>query len=1245
MPKMKDLDWPGFPEFSGKEIYAGVGADFLAWGKKFVQRLVAAQLMSGGDWPDDFTILALNNKLEGPALDFFDKMLPKWVAESNTVEHVMDRMLGFYSTKVPVSKAMGLMSEAKPSNKTWTEHFQYLVYVAERAGCPVQFVLQCLCDSAPEHVKRAMLTRLDSSRVDYIQHAWELVAFAAEYEISSGKTHARSGVSRSGRGGFGDQGGHGGQGGRGQGFVGRVDAGGDRACWGCGKEGHMKRDCPGEKTPTGGEVTLAVSSACTTRGLADDGVWILDSGSSVHLVNDESLLRYTVDYVGSWSTTNGGMFSVTKRGTVELRTVVDGSESRIDLTNVYYSKGVINNIISYGLLEEKGVYLTRLNRKSYVMRESDERRIFEVRRANGVLLGDTLGGCGKQERVNAVLAAVESRGISADAVTECTLLELHNRLGHFAFDTLECMADAPGSGVKLTSRVRLNCLTCPQRKQHKVNQSKKDTGQNSPVAKIGGVICSDIKGPMTPRDRHGNRYMINFVDHSSNYVRAFLAKNKVEATKKFEHFLVFFEKEYSCRIHVLRTDGGGEYMNVEDFCRATGVRRQVSEANNQASNGKAKRMHRTILNMARCMLFVSGLPLKFWGYAVEYAAYVLNRSACSANPRRMSPIEVLTGKCPDMAGIVTFGSPCTVYRDPGKRAWQPRAEVGMIVGKNDETKGFKVYIPKDMVVVTTQHIGNVETLDSKQNIQLQAQLKREDPELWRSIEEREDATQQKEKAPKKKKKQSKGKKKKKKAHGTNDVGGDTEGAQGSEGAWEQLAPTAASAAPAARMQTRHMGVKHVPVQVVHAVVTPDPRNYREAMRDARANKWKEAIKVEFEALESNNTWEVVARPRNSKLLHTKWVFKTKTHADGTVEPVLDMTIGKLIFVMAHVWGVPVRHGDVPSPYVKADKEEGLEIYLYIPDGMEIPDELLALLGVKHKGQLALRLIKSMYGLKQAGRLWSRLLHKILAKLGFCQCYMDGCLYYKRDAGGVTLVGVYVDDLLVTGTSSARVDAFFEDMAVLELKDLGVVSKFLGIGFEYDKDKGWLLEQRQVILGMLDKFGLSEASAVRVPIGGEHENDVDGELLPNDGAGSSQRPTVQTFQSLVGSLLWIARCTRPYIAYAVHRVTRRTHEPRVSDWRLAKKIARYLKGTVDTKVQRLRLRRHRVDRKSVSGGVLMVCGMVVGWICKKQSSVALSTMEAEFVAASEVTAGMLGIVELLSEIGIKVKVSYKLHVDN
>ncbi|KAJ8524293.1 hypothetical protein ON010_g16824 [Phytophthora cinnamomi] len=331
-------------------------------------------------------------------------------------------------------------------------------------------------------------------------------AFAAEYEISSGKHNARSGGSRNERGGFGGRDGRGGQGDRGPGFVGRVDAGGDRACWSCGKDGHIKRSCPGEKASHGEKMTLAVSGACMARGLAGNGVWILDSGSSVHLVNDESLLRDTVNYVDSWSIANGGTLSVTKRGPVELRTVVDGSESRVDLTNVYYSKEVINNIICYGLLEEKEVYLTRHNKKSYVERDLDGRRIFEVRCEGSVLLVDTLGGCTGQERVNAVMATVGSAGASAaDAVTECTLLELHNRLGHLAFGTVERTADAQGLNIKLTSRVRLNCLTCAQGKQHKVNQSKKDTGHNTPVDKIGGVICSDIKRPMAPRDRHDNR--------------------------------------------------------------------------------------------------------------------------------------------------------------------------------------------------------------------------------------------------------------------------------------------------------------------------------------------------------------------------------------------------------------------------------------------------------------------------------------------------------------------------------------------------------------------------------------------------------------------------------------------------------------------------------------------------------------------------------------------------------------------
>ena len=111
---------------------------------------------------------------------------------------------------------------------------------------------------------------------------------------------------------------------------------------------------------------------------------------------------------------------------------------------------------------------------------------------------------------------------------------------------------------------------------------------------------------------------------------------------------------------MLRTDGGGEYANLDLFCKRTGVTRQVSEAGNQASNGKAERMHRTVLNLARSMMFACGLPFHFWGDAVQYASYILNRSPTRANAKRASPLEVLTGKVPDLRKIVVFGSTCSV---------------------------------------------------------------------------------------------------------------------------------------------------------------------------------------------------------------------------------------------------------------------------------------------------------------------------------------------------------------------------------------------------------------------------------------------------------------------------------------------------------------------------------------------------------------------------------------------------------
>ena len=115
-------------------------------------------------------------------------------------------------------------------------------------------------------------------------------------------------------------------------------------------------------------------------------------------------------------------------------------------------------------------------------------------------------------------------------------MQFHCRLGHPCLDTIVEMVNDPGSDIRLTDTRRVKCLACAQGKQIKEAQPRKDTGANSPIDVIGGVICSDLKGPMTPRDRLRNRYLVNFIDHRSNYCRIFLAKSKDASALKFKHF-------------------------------------------------------------------------------------------------------------------------------------------------------------------------------------------------------------------------------------------------------------------------------------------------------------------------------------------------------------------------------------------------------------------------------------------------------------------------------------------------------------------------------------------------------------------------------------------------------------------------------------------------------------------------------------------------------------------------------------
>ena len=303
----------------------------------------------------------------------------------------------------------------------------------------------------------------------------------------------------------------------------------------------------------------------------------------------------------------------------------------------------------------------------------------------------------------------------------------------------------------------------------------------------------------------------------------------------------------------------------------------------------------------------------------------------------------------------------------------------------------------------------------------------------------------------------------------------------------------------------------------------------------------------------------------------------------------------------------------------------------------------------HKPQHICKLKKALYGLKQAPRAWfARFETTMLSQWQFQNSKSDNSLFYKRENGHLILVLVYVDDIIITGSSSTKVQQVIHDMQkTFSLKDLGELSYFLGIEVS-NLQNGLHLSQAKYIADVLAKHDLVHCSPVPTPMS-------TGQYLTK--ASRTDIPNVSQYRSLVGALQHVT-LTRPEIAFTVNKLSQFLPNPKTSHWDACKRLLRYLKGTIHFGLQFYNCGAMQIncfsnsdwacdrdDRKSVAGFAVYLGSNLVSWSSKKQSTVSRSSTEAEYRALAHAASEVIWVQSLLAELQIKLSTIPIMWCDN
>lgn len=434
-----------------------------------------------------------------------------------------------------------------------------------------------------------------------------------------------------------------------------------------------------------------------------------------------------------------------------------------------------------------------------------------------------------------------------------------------------------------------------------------------------------------------------------------------------------------------------------------------------------------------------------------------------------------------------------------------------------------------------------------------------------------------------------------------------------------------------------------------------PKNYNEARTGPEKEKWMQAIEIELKALMDLNTWQEGELPTGRKEIDMKWVFAIKDDGrykarlvvrgfkqlygidfEDTFAPTAAQAVIRICMAIAAYKKWKCNHYDISNAFMNGILGQEHEVWIKLPDGYISPN-----------GYRYAKLLRALNGLKQGGRVWYHTVDGNIKSIGFIQSIKDNCLYYyKEGQETVALLVMIVDDFLLI-TNSDLVKGKLEDMLDKSFKHrkIGIPNKFNGVEINYGPNGEIFTHQKNYIQEKVMEFNIQDFTKAIVPVTDKMDKSLDAPCIKLD--------KEMNYQGIIGSMLYTYTATRPDISYAICRSARFSHKYGLQHWNMAIRLCQYLDNTKQLgllfKGQNLVMDAF-VDAsyaspRSITGYIVRIGGTAVIWRSKLQSIASQSTMEAEYVALSEVVKEIMFIRQLMDEIGFGFNIPTRIYEDN